>query len=179
VRKVFNRNSTWHEEKMKRIKSSKLNQFFNELYPEYVLYRADEDELGRKDVTSSDEYISTLSKEPDEHQKRLIKERGELRSLHKVTGRRKITTISRRGPRITINRTPNSFGDVPKKYSSMFAFDEVQKNYSSAYEKWTSEEDAKLKQEFLEGKSINEMVNIHHRQLGGIKSRLKKLNLID
>src|SRR3989344_5764506 len=33
--------SAWNEERMKRIKASKLNQFWNELFPEYVLYKED------------------------------------------------------------------------------------------------------------------------------------------
>ncbi len=191
VKKVFNRNSAWHEEKMKRIKSSKLNQFFNDLYPEYVLYRVDDEELERQDVADSEEYVSTIMKDPDEHQKRLITERMLKRALkyphlynprplHKVTERKRIKTIFRRGLRTTVNnQTPNNFGGVPKKYDLGVTFDEVRKNYPHAYEKWTSDEDTKLKQEFIKGKSINEIAKIHNRKHGGIKSRLKKLKLID
>ena len=51
--------------------------------------------------------------------------------------------------------------------------------YSSAYEKWTSSEIDKLKNEFMSGLSIKELSKIHGRTKGAIRSRLKKENLID
>lgn len=52
--------SYWNEERMKRIKSSKLSQFFNELYPEYVLYKVDEERLNKKDENIVNEYIKEM-----------------------------------------------------------------------------------------------------------------------
>ncbi len=54
----------------------------------------------------------------------------------------------------------------------------VQEKYPHAYEKWTKEEELKLIAEFNRGKSIPELSNLFGRQIGGIRSRLVKLQLI-
>ncbi|MCI0404825.1 MAG: RecQ family ATP-dependent DNA helicase [candidate division Zixibacteria bacterium] len=51
----------------------------------------------------------------------------------------------------------------------------VQEKYPHAYEKWTKEEELKLIAEFNRGKSIPELSNLFGRQIGGIRSRLVKL----
>ena len=51
--------------------------------------------------------------------------------------------------------------------------------FSSAYEKWTDTEIEQLKSEFMSGVSIKELIEIHGRTQGAIRSRLKKENLID
>lgn len=55
---------------------------------------------------------------------------------------------------------------------------EIQKKYSSAYEKWTKEDEQKLINEYNNGKTINELSKLLGRQHGGIRSRLKKLNIL-
>jgi RecQ family ATP-dependent DNA helicase len=54
----------------------------------------------------------------------------------------------------------------------------VQEKYPHAYEKWTTEEEQKLIAEFNKGKSIPVLSNLFGRQIGGIRSRLVKLQLI-
>ena len=54
---------------------------------------------------------------------------------------------------------------------------EKQTNHRSAYEKWTSEDDAKLEKLFCEGKKIAELSKIFERNNGAISSRIKKLEL--
>ena len=44
---------------------------------------------------------------------------------------------------------------------------------------WTDEEDARIKQEFVEGVSIKDIASLHNRTTGAIRSRLKKHKLID
>lgn len=42
---------------------------------------------------------------------------------------------------------------------------------------WTDEEDAQLREEFASGMQLDEMANVHSRNLGGIRSRLIRLEL--
>ena len=52
------------------------------------------------------------------------------------------------------------------------------KNTSSrAYEKWSSEEDELLKQEYKKGKSVKELAELLKRNQGAIRSRLRKLKI--
>jgi len=55
----------------------------------------------------------------------------------------------------------------------------IKGEYPNAYSPWTSDADAKLKNLHGQGKSTSELCKIFQRQLGGIRSRLKKLGLID
>jgi len=55
---------------------------------------------------------------------------------------------------------------------------DIQKKYPTAYEKWTKEEEQKLISEYNNGKTIKELSELLGRQLGGIRSRLKKLKII-
>lgn len=62
----------------------------------------------------------------------------------------------------------------PKSYPVV----DIQKTYSTAYEKWTKEEEQKLISEYNNGKTIKELSELLGRQPGGIRSRLKKLKII-
>jgi hypothetical protein len=42
---------------------------------------------------------------------------------------------------------------------------------------WTDEEDAQLRAEYASGMQLDEMANLHDRNLGGIRSRLIRLEL--
>jgi hypothetical protein len=50
--------------------------------------------------------------------------------------------------------------------------------YQQAYAKWTPDEEARLHDEFANGKTIPEMAALHGRGEGAIRSRLVKLGLI-
>ncbi|MEK6893023.1 MAG: hypothetical protein AABX07_02375 [Nanoarchaeota archaeon] len=55
----------------------------------------------------------------------------------------------------------------------------IKENYLNAYELWKEEDDEKLKRLNSEDKAISEIAEILMRQPGAIRSRLKKLGLID
>jgi uncharacterized protein (DUF433 family) len=55
----------------------------------------------------------------------------------------------------------------------------IKKSHPQAYEKWTSEEEARLLDLYNQGWSVEEMAAALQRQQGGIRSRLHKLGLID
>jgi len=55
----------------------------------------------------------------------------------------------------------------------------IKEQYPNAYEPWTSEDDLLLEKLFKEGKSINALSEIFRRKPGAIRSRLKKLFLIE
>jgi len=54
----------------------------------------------------------------------------------------------------------------------------VRKEHPRAYEKWTEEEDARLRSMFGAGKDAAEMAAVLQRQRGAIRSRLRKLGLL-
>lgn len=57
--------------------------------------------------------------------------------------------------------------------------EEIKKESPNAYKEWTTEEEEKLKEQFNQGISLEELSKQLQRQVGGIKSRLKRLGLID
>jgi hypothetical protein len=59
------------------------------------------------------------------------------------------------------------------------SFDTIRAGYPRAYIAWTPEEDEELKQEFNRHLQIREIAAIHRRKSGAIRSRLRKLKLID
>ncbi len=61
----------------------------------------------------------------------------------------------------------------PKLYSVV----EIRKKHPAAYGKWTKEEEQKLISEYNNGRTIDELSNFLGRQPGGIRSRLKKLEI--
>ncbi len=55
----------------------------------------------------------------------------------------------------------------------------ISTGHVSAYENWSPEEDKKLKTEYSNGLKIPEISLIHHRTPGAIRSRLKKLGILE
>lgn len=55
---------------------------------------------------------------------------------------------------------------------------EIQKTHARAYKLWSQSEDERLKQRYKQGITINNLAVEFHRQPGGVRSRLKKLGLI-
>ncbi|MBU1121168.1 MAG: RecQ family ATP-dependent DNA helicase [Candidatus Omnitrophica bacterium] len=55
---------------------------------------------------------------------------------------------------------------------------ELKKQHPTAYAKWTNEEEQRLISEYNNGRTINELSKLLGRQPGGIRSRLRKLNVI-
>jgi len=57
-------------------------------------------------------------------------------------------------------------------------YGEIRKKHPRAYEKWTEEDDARLRAEFASGTDRAELVGMFQRQPSAIKSRLRKLGLL-
>jgi len=55
----------------------------------------------------------------------------------------------------------------------------LREKHPRAYEKWTEEEDARLRAEFAKGTPREELAVMFQRQRAAIKSRLQKLGLLD
>jgi regulatory protein YycI of two-component signal transduction system YycFG len=70
----------------------------------------------------------------------------------------------------TINITPSN-----KKYS----ISNIRKKNKNAYKKWSLNEDKLLMEMYNKGSSISELSQYFERQSGGIRSRLKKLKLLN
>lgn len=51
--------------------------------------------------------------------------------------------------------------------------------FPMAWERWTTQEDERLIEEFNQGLTIKQIAEMHNRKTGGIRSRLKKHNLIE
>jgi hypothetical protein len=62
--------------------------------------------------------------------------------------------------------------------SKSYTVEGVRRSHPRAYEKWTTEEDEALVKRYNDGGSIPELVKIHQRKLGAIRSRLEKLGLL-
>ncbi len=64
------------------------------------------------------------------------------------------------------------------EYLEKSPIEKIREKHSSAYKKWTAEEEASLVSGFQSGKSLDMLAEMLGRQAGGIESRLKKLGLI-
>ena len=65
----------------------------------------------------------------------------------------------------------------PKPPKNNYILQEKAK-HANAYARWNDTDDSRLKQLYLEGKTVKELMAIFDRNRGGITSRLRKLNLI-
>ena len=63
--------------------------------------------------------------------------------------------------------------DRPESYN----VDEIRQKYPNAYEKWSSEEDRRLKEGYDAGMSMPNLAKHFGRQNGAIRARLKKLGI--
>ena len=55
--------------------------------------------------------------------------------------------------------------------------EEIRRSYHQAYKPWTPQDDARLRLSFLEGSTIDDLVQEFARQPSGIRARLRKLGL--
>jgi len=76
----------------------------------------------------------------------------------------------KRPERIQNRRTKKDY------YATM---EQVKKESPNAYNPWTKQEEEQLTKLYKEGKKINEIAILLQRQQGGIRSRLKKIGLIN
>jgi len=63
---------------------------------------------------------------------------------------------------------------IPKSYN----LETIRRRYPRAYEKWTEEDDVRLKIEYGKGLGIQPLSEMFQRQPGSIRSRLRKLGLV-
>jgi hypothetical protein len=59
-----------------------------------------------------------------------------------------------------------------------YSIAELRKKHPRAYMAWTDDEDAALRF-FEQGSTVRELAEMHQRQRGGIRSRLRRLGLIE
>jgi predicted Holliday junction resolvase-like endonuclease len=64
---------------------------------------------------------------------------------------------------------------VPQK---SYSIKDIQETHPRAYEPWTKAEDERLRQRYKQGLAINDLAIEFQRKPGGIRSRLKKLGLL-
>ncbi len=68
--------------------------------------------------------------------------------------------------------------DKPNKPVKSYSVEDVRKIDAKAYEKWTEEEDERLKKDVHAGRDIGTLAAFFGRNKGAIRSRLKKLGII-
>jgi len=66
--------------------------------------------------------------------------------------------------------------EIPQK---SYSVDAIRKDHPNAYVKWSPEDDKKLKNGFLSGKDATSLAEVFKRKIGAIRSRLKKIGLIN
>ncbi|MFH1248937.1 MAG: hypothetical protein V1660_02190 [archaeon] len=166
-------NSVWNEERMKRIKSSKLSQFWNDLFPDRVLYRIDEKELEKEEKKQSENYLKEIVRTPlNDFEKKMLIERAKKKNkptpkfLEEEHYERAEYDKIKNGKRIKIGE---DYLDRVQK---------IKETFSNAYEPWEKEEEDRLRELFSEESKIKEISKILKRQPGAIKSRLKKIGLL-
>ena len=62
--------------------------------------------------------------------------------------------------------------------SKAYDVEQIRREYPKAYAKWTEEEDIRLKNEYIQGKTITELAEIFQRKPSAVHSRLQKLRLL-
>lgn len=65
-----------------------------------------------------------------------------------------------------------------KEGEALSYMDKQKQMYAKAYAPWTEEDDNRLKQLYVEGRSVAELMKIFERNRGAIRSRLKKVGLL-
>jgi hypothetical protein len=60
-----------------------------------------------------------------------------------------------------------------------YSISEIRQTHPRAYDYWTKEEELRLIKRYQEGASISQLAKDFQRKSGGIKSRLKKLGLLE
>ena len=73
--------------------------------------------------------------------------------------------------------TPARRNGVKPKWSAA-RLAEMREEHPRAYEKWTEEDDARLRSEFAKGTTKEELTILFQRQPSAIRSRLRKLGLL-
>lgn len=67
----------------------------------------------------------------------------------------------------------------PQSEEKAYSVADIREVHAKAYEKWTEEDDSELAEGYKSGKKIKELANVFGRNAGAIRSRLKKLGLVE
>jgi hypothetical protein len=70
------------------------------------------------------------------------------------------------------------FEQKSERVRKNYSVDNIRQKFPKAYEKWTPEEDEKLKTLFQSGQKVDQLASYFQRKEGAIKSRLTKLGII-
>ena len=62
--------------------------------------------------------------------------------------------------------------------SKTYDLEQIRREYPKAYAKWTEEEDIRLRNEYTQGRTANELAKSFQRKPSAIRSRLRKLGLL-
>lgn len=60
-----------------------------------------------------------------------------------------------------------------------YGVEEIRQKYPKAYTKWTEDEDSILRSEYLRGNTVDELASTFQRQPSAVRSRLRKLGLVE
>lgn len=82
-------------------------------------------------------------------------------------------------PEMSAQQLANTYHPSQTNFPNKNYIEDVRKTYSRAYETWSRGEDEQLSKRYQEGETINSLAIEFHRQPGGIRSRLKKLGLLE
>lgn len=152
--------SAWNEERIKRIKSSRLNQFWHDLFPDRVLYKVDEKELDAKELRLQEVTRTPLKK----FEKEMLIERAKKRN-------KPIPKFLE-----TVDETDDSecknIKDIRTEYHKRL--EKIKEQFPNAYEPWEQDDDNTLNKLYSENKPINELAQLLKRRPSAIKSRLRK-----
>lgn len=94
--------------------------------------------------------------------KRLVKLENELLAIKRDVGELRITLLKKE----------------PIEGKS-YTLEKIRQQYPRAYEKWTDDEDTHLQDEYSKGLSVQQLSETFQRQPGAIRSRLRKLGLME
>lgn len=74
-------------------------------------------------------------------------------------------------------KTPGNPSTIKPRAGTVEWREQVARQFPSAYERWSADEDSKLRSEYARGMSTGAIAELHSRRPGAIRSRLRKLGL--
>lgn len=154
-----------------QVDKTKMGSFKQSLLTEWLLrngYLNKNKRTVLKDITV---YLTTESSKDIGiiEQDRINSETGEIK---------KAIVLTKKAQEFIVDNLENIIGITEE--IKLLKISENYQELNMAGQKWTNEEQESLIQEFTEEKlTIEQIAQIHHRKVGGIKARLKKIGLID
>ena len=113
----------------------------------------------------------------------LVTTRKDTKKLQNLLARKKfVVNVSNKTGKAYFNQiTGEPKRVIPPKTIAQKAYDlsEIRKKHQRAYASWTHDEDSELIKSYQEGLSVSQLAEKHQRKNGAIRSRLKKLGLIE